>query len=113
VTRQIAFEPLPASVLFGVAVICGKDVGKESEYFRLALEFVAIGSDRFGRAGIGCFHRESGISSGCLRLAQDEGPTTVVVLGVNGRDNLQAKVAVDAGLIDVELAGFILVELVW
>jgi hypothetical protein len=34
-TGLLLYEPLPASFLIGVAIIWGKDVGKESEYFRL------------------------------------------------------------------------------
>ncbi len=106
-TRQIAFEPLSASVLFGRLRSFAEKTLEKSLNTSGLLELVAIGSDRFGRAGIGCFHHESDLF-GCLRLAQDVGPPTVVVLGINGGDNLHAKVAVNAGIIYVELAGCIL-----
>ena len=68
---------------------------------------VTINSDGFGWTAFDCFHCVPRFF-GCLRLAQDVGHATLIVLGVDCGSCLNAKVAIDAGIIDVEFAGRIL-----
>jgi hypothetical protein len=72
----------------------------------------AVVADRFDRATLKGFIAESDVFFG-LGLLVDEGVTTFIVTGEEGRRGLATQIAVDALLIDVELSTGVLLPLVF